>query len=144
MERPVGLEVRPHLGPLWAAFAVQVVGRLLDFWWHATHEEFETGGDQITAHWLVWLGTVFVLAVAVRALRAGPTPRERHGYLVVLWANALYVVVAVIHFIQHLDRQEVDWAHLLLALTNIGSVIGVFMVTMAQRHLRATADGVQE
>lgn len=127
---------------LWAAFAVQVAGRLLDFWWHSTHDGFETGRDQLTAHWLVWLGTIFVPAVAIRALRADLPDPERRGYLVVLWSNALYVVVAVIHFLQHLDHQEVDWAHMSLAVTNIGSVVGVAMVTATRtRRLSPQARG---
>ena len=117
---------------LWGAFVVQVAGRLLDFWWHATHDEFETGRDQITAHWLVWLGTILVLAVAIRALRYSSA--ERRGYHVVLSSNALYVVVAVIHFIQHLNLEEVDRAHVGLAVTNVGSVAGVLMVTIARRR----------
>jgi hypothetical protein len=128
---------------LWGAFAVQIAGRLLDFWWHATHDEFETGRDQITAHWLVWLGTLLVLAVAVWALRASLSEPERRGYLVVLWANALYGVVAVIHFLQHLNHQEVDWAHVSLALTNIGSVVGVLMVTWVRSRRRSTEPGLQ-
>lgn len=119
---------------LWAAFAVQVAGRLLDFWWHSTHEEFETGRDQITAHWLVWVGTLFVVVVAIRALRDDSTSAERPGYRVVLWSNVLYVVVAVIHFVQHLNHQEVDWAHIMLAVTNIGSVVGVVMATASKRR----------
>jgi hypothetical protein len=129
--------------PLWGAFAVQIAGRLLDFWWHATHDEFETGRDQITAHWLVWLGTLLVLAVAVWALRAVLSEPERRGYFVVLWSNALYGVVAVFHFIQHLNHQEVDWAHVSLALTNIGSVIGVLMVTWVRFRRRSTEPGLQ-
>ena len=113
---------------------MQVAGRLLDFWWHATHNEFETGRDQVTAHWLVWLGTLFILVPAVRAVRGSTSHAERRGYHVVLWSNALYVVVAVIHFIQHLNLQEVDWAHILLAITNIGSVVGVIIVTAARRR----------
>jgi hypothetical protein len=128
---------------LWGAFVVQLVGRLLDFWWHATHDEFETGRDQITAHWLVWLGTMFVLVVAAWALRAGFSQAERRGYLIVLASNALYVVVAVIHFIQHLNHQEVDWAHISLALTNIGSVVGVLMVTWARVKRRPSGGGLQ-
>lgn len=122
---------------LWGAFVVQVAGRLLDLWWHATHDEFETGRDQLTVHWLVWLGTLFILVAAVGAVRSGLSDPERHGYLVVLWSNALYVGVAVIHFMQHLDHQEVDWAHISLAVTNIGSVVGVLMVTAARIKLRA-------
>ena len=116
---------------LWLAFAIQIAGRLLDFWWHATHDEFETGGDQLQAHWLVWIGTVLVLAVGLRALRQGVEGQVRNGYLVVVWANALYIPVAVAHFIQHMNLQEVDWAHVGLAVTNIASAIGVLYVTYA-------------
>lgn len=127
-------------GALWGAFVVQVAGRLLDFWWHATHDEFETGRDQITAHWLVWLGTLFVIAVGAWALRAELSEGERRSYLVVLWANALYAVIAIIHFIQHLNHQEVDWAHISLAVTNIGSVVGVLIVTWARGKRRSTTE----
>jgi hypothetical protein len=120
---------------LWAAFAVQVAGRLLDLQWHRTHSEFETGSDQVRAHWLVWLGTLLVIIVAAMALRSGTAGRERPAYLITLIANLLYVGVAVIHFNQHLNHQEVDWAHISLALTNVGSVVGVLMVTGASiRH----------
>ncbi len=128
---------------LWGAFVVQVAGRLLDFRWHATHDEFETGRDQITAHWLVWLGTLLVLAVAAWALRIALSESERRGYLVVLWSNALYGLFAVIHFIQHLNHQEIDWAHISLALTNIGSVVGVLMVTSVRFRRRSTEPGLQ-
>jgi hypothetical protein len=75
---------QPSLQLLWGAFAVQVVGRLLDFWWHATHDEFETGGDQLQAHWLVWIGTILVLIVGVRAVRGGVLGPQRTGYLTVV------------------------------------------------------------
>ena len=113
---------------LWGAFAIQVAGRLLDFWWHATHQEFETGGDQLQAHWLVWIGTILVLVVGVRALRDGVTGAERVGYLTVVVANGLYVPIAVAHFIQHMDHQEVDWAHAGLGITNVMVVLGVLYV----------------
>jgi hypothetical protein len=75
---------RSSLQLLWGAFAVQVAGRLLDFWWHATHDEFETGGDQLQAHWLVWIGTILVLIVGVRAVRGGVLGPQRTGYLTVV------------------------------------------------------------
>lgn len=120
---------------LWAAFAVQVAGRTLDFWWHATHDEFETGGDQLQAHWLVWIGTILVMAVAIGALRTGVQGQVRVGFLIVLWANALYVPIAVAHFIQHMKLQEVDWAHIGLGVTNVVAALGVFFVSYASlRH----------
>ena len=117
---------------LWIAFLVQVAGRLVDLQWHRTHPEFETAQDQLRAHWLVWLGTLLVIAVAAVALPGGNDAVGRAGYAVALLANVLYAVVAVVHFFQHLDHQEVDWAHIGLAITNIGSVVGVLMVTFAR------------
>lgn len=61
---------------LWAAFIVQVAGRLLDLEWHRTHPAFETAQDQLTAHWLVWLGTLLVVATAVAAHPGGPKTVE--------------------------------------------------------------------
>jgi hypothetical protein len=119
---------------LWIAFAVQIAGRTLDFWWHATHDEFETGADQLQAHWLVWTGTILVLIVGIRALMLRVTGAVRVGYLVVVLANALYIPIAIAHFIQHMDRLEVDWAHAGLALTNIASVLAVFYVAYATRR----------
>jgi hypothetical protein len=125
------VEDRSSVQLLWMAFGVQVAGRLLDFWWHATHDEFETGSDQIRAHWLVWIGTILVLIVGVRALRSGVAGSQRTGYLTVVVANGLYVPIAVAHFIQHLDYQEVDWAHAGLGITNVVAALGVLYVTYA-------------
>jgi hypothetical protein len=114
------------------AFAVQVAGRLLDFWWHASHDEFETGVDQIRAHWLVWSGTILVLLVTVRALRSTEiAARERLGYQMALVGNGVYVPIAIIHFIQHLNLEEVDWAHIGLAITNVVAFVGVLIVIAA-------------
>jgi hypothetical protein len=127
---------RPSLQLLWAAFAVQLAGRLLDIWWHATHDEFETGGDQLQAHWLVWIGTILVLLVGINALRGGVLGPQRTGYLTVVVANGLYVPIAVAHFIQHLNRQEVDWAHLGLGITNVVAGLGVLYVTFTSLRER--------
>lgn len=120
---------RPSLRLLWAAFGVQIAGRLLDFWWHASHDEFETGGDQLQAHWLVWIGTVLVLVVGARALVAGVSGPERGGYTAIVLANALYVPIAVAHFVQHMNHHEVDSTHLGLATTNVVGILGVVYVS---------------
>ena len=115
---------------LWGAFAVQIGGRLLDLQWHRTHPEFETAQDQVTAHWLVWLGTLLVIATAAIALRAaGSVGVERVGYRITLWSNLLYLMLAVLHFVQHLNHQEVDWTHIALAVANVAAAAGVFTVT---------------
>lgn len=117
---------------LWATFVIQIAGRLLDLQWHRTHPEFETAQDQITAHWLVWLGTLLVIATAAIALRtARPIGTERLGYRLTLWSNILYLMLAVLHFVQHLNHQEVDWTHVALAVANVAGAAGVFTVTAA-------------
>ena len=124
---------------LWGAFAVQVAGRLLDLWWHATHEGFESGRDQVQAHWLVWLGTILVLVVASGALVGEVEGRARLGYLIVVAANAAYVPIAVAHYLQHLDHREVDWAHAGLGITNLVAAVGVLYVAYASRERASEA-----
>ncbi len=109
MEPGAATQSKRSLAALGAAFGVQVAGRLMDLRWHRTHDGFETGSDQVRAHWLVWLGTILVIAACVIALRAGAGGAERTGYRMTLMANVLYGLVGVIHFIQHLDHREVDW-----------------------------------
>jgi hypothetical protein len=126
-------ETRPKLFPaLLIGFGAQVAGRLIDLQWHLTHEEFEGAAEQLQAHWLIWLSTVFVLGVAVLGVRDIHEQGRRRGYVVVLIANLAYVVVATIHFFQHLNHLEVDWAHLLLAITSIAAAIGVLWVIAAR------------
>lgn len=132
------------VGTLWAAFAVQVAGRLLDLRWHQTHSEFESGGDQVQAHWLVWAGTVLVLIVAARALRGDRVSHARSGYMIVLASNGLYAAAAVLHFVQHANHSEVDWTHAILGLTNLGATAGVFIATaqlLRGRRQAATSAG---
>jgi hypothetical protein len=117
-------------------FVAQIAGRLVDLQWHLTHDEFEGAAEQFRAHWLIWLATMFVIGVAIAAVRSVGQSTQRHGYLVVLVANLVYAVVAVIHFFQHLDHLEVDWAHLLLAITGIAGAIGVLWVIAARVALR--------
>jgi hypothetical protein len=135
-------ETSPKLFPaLLIGFGAQVAGRLVDLQWHLTHEEFEGPGEQLQAHWLIWLATVFVLGIAVAGVRDAHEPGERRGYLIVLAANLAYAVVAVIHFFQHLDHREVDSAHLLLAITSVAAAIGVIWVIVARLSSRRRGMG---
>ena len=70
-----------------------------------------------------------MLVVGVRAVLGGVTGPERTGYLTVVLANGLYVPIAVAHFFQHVNHQEVDWAHAGLGITNVAAAIGVLHVT---------------
>lgn len=123
-------------------FGAQIAGRLVDLRWHLTHDEFEGGIEQLQAHWLIWLATLFVLGVAVRGLRYAESQGERRGYQIVLVANLTYAVVAIIHFFQHLDRLEVDWAHLLLTISGIAGAIGVLWVIAVRFKSRRQREAV--
>jgi hypothetical protein len=113
-------------------FLGQIAGRLVDLQWHLTHEGFEGAAEQFRAHWLIWLTTIFILVVATIAVRNVRQAGQRRGYLVVLVAHLVYAVVAVIHFFQHLDQFEVDWAHVLLTVSSIAAVVGVLWVIAAR------------
>lgn len=117
-------------------FFGQIVGRLVDLRWHLTHEEFEGAVEQLRAHWLIWPTTIFVLGVAAVAVRDARQSGQRGGFLVVLVANLGYGVVAIIHFFQHLDHLEVDWAHLLLVVTSVAAAVGVLWVIAARAASR--------
>lgn len=126
-----------------AGFGGQVAGRLVDLQWHVTHEEFEGAAEQLQAHWLIWLATVVVVAVAALGVRDVQERGQRRGYLIVLIGNLGYAVVSVIHFLQHLNQLEVDWAHLLLAITSVVATVGVWVVVARlgsrRRHKEAVA-----
>lgn len=130
------VETSGFLRALIIGFVGQVLGRLLDLQWHLTHSEFETATDQLRAHWLIWITTLFVIGVAVVALRGDLPSPQRGGYLLVLIANVGYMLVGVIHLFQHLDHQEVEWAHFSLAVTNVAAVVGVVWVIAARRRTR--------
>jgi hypothetical protein len=133
---------RPGLfSALVIGFGAQIAGRLVDLRWHLTHDEFEGGVEQLQAHWLIWLATLFVIGVAGVALGHADHQSERRGYLIVLVSNVAYAVVAVIHFFQHLNQLEVDWAHLLLAIIGVASVIGVLWVIGARLRSRRAQAG---
>jgi hypothetical protein len=123
----------PRLFPaLLIGFGAQIAGRLVDLQWHLTHEEFEGAVEELQARWLIWLTTVFVVGVAALGVRDIDEPDQRRGYLIVLVANLAYGGAAVIHFFQHLNHLEVDWAHLLLAITSIAAAAGVLWVIAAR------------
>lgn len=114
--------IRAHpLGALWIAVVVMVLGRLLDLRWHATHDEFEGTTEQLQAHWLVWLGVILVLLVATVAIREGS---GGVGFRLTLASAGLYVPVAIWHFIEHANGSDPESAHVLLAITNLGIVVG--------------------
>ena len=120
-----------------AGLATSVAGRVLDLRWHATHDEFETGADQLRAHWLAWVGAAIVLVAALLTWRR---PSLRHPFVAVALAGSVgYAVVAGWHFWEHSQLRDPDLPHVLLALSQIamlGGSVGATVV-LSRRH-RAT------
>jgi uncharacterized membrane protein len=109
---------------------VSVAGRLLDLRWHATHQEFETGADQLQAHWLAWLGALVLLLIAAAAWRS----RLRNRAIALTLAGAVtYGLVAVWHFWQHTRHQEATLTHLLLVLTLLAMLGGAVAALVLAR-----------
>ena len=109
-----------------AGAVVLTAGRLLDLRWHATHDEFETGTDQLQAHWLAWLGALILLVAATLGVRR-PAYRSP-GFVVLLASAATYAAVAVWHFWLHQQLRDPDLPHVVLALSQLGLYVGSAMV----------------
>jgi hypothetical protein len=119
---------------------VQLLGRLLDLRWHLTNEEFEGVSEQFEAHWLLWLGVLGTLLIALLAARQPETPQpERRGYLFLLGSGLGYSGVAVWHFIEHANGNDPELAHILLGITQIGMVLGAVLATIGARRGRPVA-----
>jgi hypothetical protein len=100
-------------------------GRVIDLSWHARHDDFETGMDQVQAHSVAWVGAAVLLVVSALALyRRFRTP----GFLTVFIASGCYVPVAVWHFLLHVDGRDPDLPHILLAVAQLGIYVGSAMV----------------
>jgi cytochrome bd-type quinol oxidase subunit 2 len=118
---------------LWIGFGASIAGRLLDLQWHVTHDEFETAGDQVRAHWLAWLGAVVLLvavAVALSQRRASP------ALTALFVGTAGYAVVSVWHFYEHSQHRDPDLPHVLLAVTLIAMLVGAPLAALTLRRER--------
>jgi hypothetical protein len=111
-------------------------GRAVDLRWHATHPEFETGADQLQAHWLAWLGALILLVAAVigvsRRLYQSP------GFVILAVSGVAYAGVAVWHFWLHNQLRDPALPHVLLALSQLGLYVGTGFIAagLALPHCR--------
>ncbi len=108
--------------------AALVLGELIDLRWHLTHDEFETIGDQLRAHWLNWLAAAGVLALALTALRRGAT---QVGYRLVAISASAYAGLAVWHFVAHASRSDPPLVHVLIAIDKLALFAGAVVVVAA-------------
>jgi hypothetical protein len=105
---------------------VMTAGRMIDLRWHATHAEFETGADQVAAHWLAWLGAFVLLAASSIGVA---NRRYRSPGFVVLFGSAwLYAGVAIWHFWLHQQLRDPDLPHALLAVSQLGLYMGALFI----------------
>jgi low temperature requirement protein LtrA len=123
-----------QLEALWVAIIVQVLGRISDGIWHLNHADFEGAADQLEAHFVVWSGMLMTLVASGWALRSDRMPERRIGYLITFAGALLYIPVAVWHFIGHANGDELDVAHVLLALTQLATIVGVVIATIRSRR----------
>jgi hypothetical protein len=123
---------RRILTGLWAGLVVSIAGRLLDLRWHATHDEFETGTDQLQAHWLAWLGALVLLVAAAAAWRG--REQLRNPATAATLAGAIgYGLVAARHFWEHSQHREATLTHLLLVVTQVAMFAGVVSALLLAR-----------
>jgi hypothetical protein len=115
------------------AVAVQLVGRGIDGWWHATHDEFETAADQIRAHFVIWVGVLATLVLSTVAVRRF-SGRLQSWYAVVLAGSVCYVGVATWHFIEHANHSDPDLPHVLIAVAWAALLLGAAGTALLSRR----------
>jgi hypothetical protein len=123
---------------LWVGVAVMVAGEVVDLRWHLTHDEFETAGDQLRAHWLTWLGGVVALAAGVVGVWARD---DNSGYRLVAGFGLAYAGLGVWHFIEHVNHSDPAAAHVLIAIAKVGIVVAAAIAAVEARRARARGVG---
>jgi hypothetical protein len=132
---PALASARParHLKILLVGIAVQLLGRAIDGWWHATHEEFETAGDQLQAHAVLWFGVLTTLAVSAIAARE-LSGRLQHGYLAVLVTSVAYSIAAIWHFVEHANGADLAAAHVVLGIAWGALLLSALVTALLSRR----------
>lgn len=125
------IEERKLLRYLWVAVVIQILGRVLDSRWHASHDEFEGTSQQLTAHWLLWIGVLATLAVAAMGVRSlSDHANAIAGFRITLAGAILYVPTSVWHFIEHANGNDPAFAHVLLVIGQVGMLAGALAATV--------------
>jgi len=128
---------RTYLLAIWVGVAVQIAGRILDGIWHSNHDEFEAASQQVEAHWLLWIGIAVTAVAAILAVTRLAASERNPGYGVVLAGCALYVPVAIWHFVEHANYNDPELAHYLLGLGQILIIGGAILAAILARRRRA-------
>jgi hypothetical protein len=112
---------------------VMLAGELVDLRWHLTHDGFETGGDQLRAHWLTWLGALVAMAAA---LAGAWTDADNGGFRLVAGFGLGYAGLAVWHFVAHVKKSDPAVAHVLIASSKVG-IVGAAVVAAVKARKRS-------
>jgi hypothetical protein len=100
----------------WTGILMLMAGQVVDLRWHAANGRgFERASDQVGAHWLIWLGVLVLLIVAVVGARRVPS-RWYLGFRLLLLAVACHVLVDGWHFWEHYNLRDPVVPHVLLAI----------------------------
>jgi hypothetical protein len=123
------------LAGVWAGVALQAAGQVVDLRWHATHPGFERAADQLQAHWLIWLGVLLTLVVAV--VGAGRVPSRWYGgYRLLLLAGLAYALSSAWHFWEHLQLRDPAAPHVLVGIGKAAILAGAISATVVTRQRR--------
>jgi hypothetical protein len=109
----------------WTGIAMMLAGQVVDLRWHAANgRRFERASDQVGAHWLIWLGVLVLLVVAMIGARRIPS-RWYVGFRLLLLAVVGHVLVDGWHFWEHYNLRDPVVPHLLLAILKAVMLAGV-------------------
>lgn len=109
----------------WTGIAMLMAGQVVDLRWHAAHgRRFERASDQVGAHWLIWLGVLVLLLVAVVGARRAQS-RWYTGFRLLLLAVVCHVLIDGWHFWEHYNLRDPVVPHVLLASLKAVMLAGV-------------------
>lgn len=115
---------------VWVGLAVQILGKVVDAWWHSTNPGFEDVGDLLRAHSLIYLGIVWTLIASGRALIKTATLAGlgNRGFFVTLIGSVGQFAGSAWDFWAHSIRAETSTAHMVNALGLIVVLLGAIVL----------------
>ena len=124
---------------LWISLGVVIAGVVWDQRWHGAHDanaEFVSFGAQAQAHWLLWLGVIASIVVAVLAHGVG-SRLARYGSDLVVAGGLAYAAVSVWHSWEHAQERDPSIPHVLLIAALVAMLVGG-IATLTTRRTRPT------
>ena len=119
---------------VWLGLAVQILGKVVDAWWHSTHPGFEDVGELLRAHSVIYLGILWTLVASTRALieTSNLAGLGNRGFFVTLIGSVGQLAGSAWDFWAHSIRAETSTAHMLNALGLIVVLLGAVVLIGAR------------